>query len=80
MKVCVQTQIVVRRVQRHPVVRHVSKHIVKGTALGVVPGTLNDVVFHNAPFDFNELVHATQDSFAISVLNTIALYLKASVL
>jgi methyl coenzyme M reductase subunit C len=70
---CVQTQIAFRRVQRHPVtkktIRHIEKHVVKGTAIGLVPSAINDVIIHHAPIDFYELIHATQDTFAINLLN-----------
>lgn len=79
MKVCVQTQIAIRRVQRHPVTKRVVRRVVQGTAMGVVPGTLNDVVFHHSSLDLNEIVHATQDSLTVSVLTAIALCLKSAV-
>jgi len=70
---CVQTQIALRRVQRHPVtkktIRRIEKHVVKGTAISLVPSVINDIVVHHAPIDFSELVHATQDTFAINLLN-----------
>jgi len=70
---CVQTQIAIRRVQRHPVtkktIRRIEKHVVKGTAIGLVPSALNDVLIHHAPIDFGELVHVTQDTLAVTVLN-----------
>jgi len=70
---CVQTQIAIRRVQRHPVtkktIRRIEKHVVKGTAIGLVPSAINDIVIHHAPIDFSELVHATQDTLAVTILN-----------
>jgi methyl coenzyme M reductase subunit C len=70
---CVRTQIAIRRVQRHPVtkktIRRIEKHVVKGTAIGLVPSAINDIVIHHAPIDFSELVHATQDTIAINLLN-----------
>jgi len=72
---CVQTQIAIRRVQRHPVtkktIRRIEKHVVKGTAIGLVPSALNDVLIHHAPIDFGELVHVTQDTLAVTILNLV---------
>jgi hypothetical protein len=72
---CVQTQIAFRRVQRHPVtkktIRRIEKHVVKGTAIGLVPSALNDVLIHHAPIDFGELVHVTQDTLAVTILNLV---------
>ena len=65
---CVQTRIVVRRVQRHPLTRRVERHVVKATAVGLVPGAINDVLIHHAPIDLGEFIHVTQDSLAVSVL------------
>jgi len=64
MKFCVRTQVVLRRVQRHPLVRHV----IKGTATGLVPSTMNDVVFHHAPLNIDELIHVSEDTLTVSVL------------
>ena len=70
---CVRTQIALRRVQRHPVtkktIRRIEKHVVKGTAIGLVPSAINDIVIHHAPIDIGELIHATQDTIAINLLN-----------
>jgi hypothetical protein len=70
---CVQTQIALRRVQRHPVtkktIRRIEKHLVRGTAIGFVPSAINDVVIHHAHVDFNEFVRVTQDTFAVNLLN-----------
>jgi len=71
--ICVQTQIAIRRVQRHPVtkktIRRIEKHVVKGTAIGLVPSAINDVLVHHAPIDFGELIHVTQDTLAVNILN-----------
>jgi methyl coenzyme M reductase subunit C len=70
---CVQTQIAIRRVQRHPVtkktIRRIEKHVVKGTAIGLVPSAINDIFIHHAPIDFGEFVHVTQDTLAVTILN-----------
>jgi hypothetical protein len=68
MKLCVKTQVAFRRVQRHPMTRHISKHVIKGTATGLVPSAVNDLVFHHAPLNFDEILHASQDTLAVSVL------------
>jgi methyl coenzyme M reductase subunit C len=70
---CVRTQIAIRRVQRHPVtkktIRRIEKHVVKGTAIGLVPSAINDIMIHHAPIDFGEFIHVTQDTFAVNILN-----------
>jgi hypothetical protein len=66
---CVRTHIAVRKVQRHPVVKRTVRHVVRGTTVGFVPSALNDVVFHHAPIDLSELIHATQDTLAVTILN-----------
>ena len=80
---CVRTQIAVRRVQRHPTTkratRHLTKHVVQGASMGFVPSTLNDVVFHHASLNLEELVHATQDTVTVSVLSAIAITLRVFV-
>jgi hypothetical protein len=66
-KPCIQTRIILRKVQRHPVTRH----IVRGAKIALVPDVINDIAFHNAHVNTEELVHAIQDSVAISVINII---------
>ena len=73
-KPCVRTQIVLRRVSRHPVVRagsRIQKHVVRGATLSIVPDVVNDLTFHHAKLDVSEIVHALQDTTTISVLNLI---------
>jgi hypothetical protein len=67
-RLCVRTQIALRRVQRHPLTRRVEKHVVKATAIGLVPSAINDVLIHHAPIDLGELIHVTEDSLTVSVL------------
>ena len=69
MKVCVRTQVVLRKVQRHPMTRHISKHVIRGTAAGIVPNTMNDIVFHHAPINLEEILHVSQDAFAVSIMS-----------
>jgi hypothetical protein len=70
---CIQTQIAIRRVQRHPVtkktIRRIEKHVVRGTAIGLFPSALNDILIHHAPIDFGEFIHVTQDTLAVTILN-----------
>ena len=70
---CVRTRIAIRRVQRHPVtkktIRRIEKHVVKGTAIGLVPSAINDIFIHHAPVDLGEFVHVTQDTLAVTILN-----------
>ena len=71
---CIRTQIVLRRVSRHPVVRagsRIQKHVVRSAALGLVPDALNDIAFHHAHVDVNELVHVIQDTTSISLMNLV---------
>jgi len=67
MKQCVKTQVFIRRVQRHPIsqkaMRH-SKRIVRIT----IPGVMNEVIFHHAQLNMDEVLHVTEDTFAISIL------------
>jgi hypothetical protein len=80
---CIRTQIAIRRVQRHPTTRraarHLTKHVVQGTTMGLVPSTLNDVIFHHAPLSLEELFHVTQDTVIVSVLNAIVVTLRVVV-
>jgi len=70
---CVHTQIAVRRVQRHPAtkktIRRIEKHVVQGTAVGLVPSAINDVLVHHVPLDLGEVLHAAQDTFIVNILN-----------
>ena len=68
-RLCVRTQIALRRVQRHPVARKIEKHVVHGTAISLVPNALNEVLIHHAHLDLNEIVHVTQDTLSVQVLN-----------
>jgi hypothetical protein len=77
-KPCVQTRVVIRRVSRHPIVRQtirsgsrIQKHVVRGATLGLVPDAVNDIAFHHAQLNMNEVVHVFQDTIAISTMNTV---------
>ena len=85
-KVCLQTRIAVRRVQRHPLTQRtfrsgnlLRKHVVRGAALGLVPDALNDFGFHHAQVSIDEAVHIVLDQATISGLSAmIAIMLIAS--
>jgi hypothetical protein len=77
-KPCVQTRVALRRVSRHPVVRQtlrtgsrIQKHVVRGATLGLVPDAVNDIAFHHAQLNVNEIVHVIQDTVAISTMNMV---------
>ena len=72
MKACVQTRIVIRRLGRHPIIRSTArfqKHVVRGATFSVVPDVVNDLTFHHAQFNMNEIVHVLQDVTAVSTMN-----------
>jgi hypothetical protein len=74
MKVCLRTQVAIRRVQRHPVVKKVTikgRHVVRNTAMGLVPNTLNDMVFHHSHLDIGEFFHITQDILMTNIIGTL---------
>ena len=58
---CVHARIMMRRVERNPIIRHV----VRDTTVGAV----NDILFHHAPLNVDEMVHALQDTSTISIIN-----------
>ena len=77
-KPCIQTRVVMRRVSRHPVVQQtirsgsrIQKHVVRGATLGLVPDAVNDIAFHHAQLNMNEVVHVFQDTIAISTMNMV---------
>ena len=77
-KPCVQTRVVLRRVSRHPLVRQtirsgsrIQKHVVRSATLGLVPDAVNDIAFHHAQLNMNEIVHVFQDTIAISTMNMV---------
>jgi len=72
MKSCLRTLVHLRRVQRNPVLKKTTRRIVKGAVVSVFPSALNDVVFHHASLNIEEIVHVTQDAFVISIINTIS--------
>ena len=62
---CIQTRIIFRKVERHPV----TKHVLRGTKIGLVPDVVNDLAFHHAHINTDEIVHALQDTVSISLIN-----------
>lgn len=59
----------VRKISRHPVVRNgalLKKHVVRGATLGLVPDAVNDVAFHHAQLNLDEIVHIIQDTTTIT--------------
>jgi hypothetical protein len=49
----------------------VTKRLVFGTKIALVPDVVNDVAFHHAHVNIDEVIHAFQDSFSISLINVI---------
>ena len=43
--------------------RH-SKRLVRST----IPGVMNEVVFHHVQLNVDEVIHVTEDTFAITIL------------
>jgi hypothetical protein len=77
-KPCVRTQIVLRRVSRHPAVRQtirtgsrLQKHVVRSATLSLIPDAVNDIAFHHAQMNMTEVVHVFQDTIAISSMNMV---------
>jgi len=71
MKVCVQTLVLVRRAQRHPLgkkVLRLHKKATRDVGMGIVPNALNDLVFHHAQLSVDEVIHVTQDTVAATAL------------
>jgi hypothetical protein len=77
-KPCVQVRVVVRRVVRHPLTQRtfrtgtlLRKHVVRGATLGLVPDAVNDVAFHHAQLNFEEIIHVMQDTATISSMTAV---------
>jgi hypothetical protein len=86
MMPCRHVRLTIRRVARHPVTRRtlrsgalIRKHVVRGATLGLVPDAVNDLAFHHAQLNFDELVHVVQDTASISTMTAaLAVLLVAS--
>lgn len=77
-KPCIHTRIALRRLERHPVTQRtlrsgalLRKHVVRGATLSLVPDAVNDVAFHHAQMNMNEVVHVFQDTAVISSINAL---------
>ena len=77
-KPCIHTRIALRRLERHPVTQRtirsgalLRKHVVRGATLSLVPDAVNDIAFHHAQLNLNEVVHVVQDTAVISTLNAL---------
>jgi hypothetical protein len=73
-----RTCITVRRVGCHPVIQRsvrsgalLKKHVVRATTLSMIPSTVNDVVFHHAQLNLDEVVHSATDSLTIGTINAL---------
>lgn len=73
-----RTCITVRRVGRHPVIQRtvrsgslLKKHVVRATTLSMIPSTVNDVVFHHAQLNVQEVVHTATDTLTIGTMNAL---------
>ena len=70
-RTCVKIRTTVRKISKHPIVRSgvlLRKHVVRGATLGLVPDAVNDVAFHHAQLNVDELVHILQDTTTISTM------------
>jgi hypothetical protein len=77
-KVCIQTRIAVRRVQRHPLTQRtfrsgnlLRKHVVRGATLGLVPDAINDFGVHHAHVNVDEAIHIIVDQATVSSISAI---------
>jgi len=73
-----RVRVVVRRVSRHPITRRtirsgvlLRKHVVRGATLGLVPDAVNDVAFHHAQLNLDEVIHVLQDTATISTMTAV---------
>lgn len=80
-----RTCVAIRRVGRHPVVRRslrssalLKKHVIRGAAFSIVPGAVNDVVFHHAPLTIQEVVHSATDTVTVTTISAVVSILTTS--
>jgi hypothetical protein len=45
--------------------------VVRGATLSLVPDAVNDMAFHHAQMNMNEVVHVFQDTAVISTINAL---------
>lgn len=69
-RICVHVRRVASRTLRSE--RLLRRHVVRGAAISLVPSAINDVAFHHAQLNVNEIIHVTQDTITITTLNTLA--------
>lgn len=68
-RTCVKIRTTVRKISQHPVIRTgklLRKHVVRGATLSLVPDAVNDVAFHHAQINLDEILHILQDTTAIT--------------
>ena len=77
-KPCVHVKITVRRIQRHPITKRtirtgtfIQKHVIRNATLGMVPSTVNDMVFHHAQMNVDEFIHIIQDQASVSSISAL---------
>lgn len=68
---CLRIRVTVRKVTKHPVMRNTNllrKHVVRGATLSLVPDAVNDMAFHHAQLNVDEVIHVIQDTTSISLM------------
>lgn len=80
-----KTCVTIRRVGRHPVIQRsmrssslLKKHVIRGAAFSIVPGTLNDVVFHHTPLTIQTIVHSASDSVTAGTISAVVSIISTS--
>ena len=69
LRTCVKIRSTVRKASKHPLVRSgtlLKRHVVRGATLGLVPDAVNDLAFHHAQLNLDEIIHVVQDMTTIS--------------
>ena len=85
-KTCTLVRVCLRRVSRSQVfkraatsTRFIKKHAIRGITFGIVPSTINDVAFHHAQLNVNELLHVTSDTVTMTGINTVTSILMTAI-
>ena len=68
-RTCVRIRTTVRKISNHPIIRTgklLRKHVVRGATLSLVPDAVNDMAFHHAQINLDEIIHILQDTTSIS--------------
>lgn len=70
---CVRVRLTVRRVAQRTLRSGIliRKHVIRGATLSLVPDALNDVAFHHAHVDLNEVIHVFQDTATITSMTAV---------